>query len=315
MKWIAGTSGEIYRCRSDVDLYHRFGDTVFLGRNGPAAIQRTPDGLYSSDNLDELRKLEYLPTEADTLFDQVELCRNAFSWDPKEELTLLSSLVAKDAQILDAGCGWGRLMKPFAEKGFVVDGYDASYNCIQFCRTQRITPGRCHVAEFGELCSPDTYDLIYAAMNSARYCKDVAQFIRFLSSSARSLRDGGRLALQLTVNEAPPIFYRQSWDFLHAGKRFEIAFELLDYDLRKQICHDVVRLRQTGRNGEYAEIQRQLLVTRGFIDSALFQNPYFELEFITCGGRRVSSSSLPQGNYWFVLKRRSGHFHPDSARQ
>jgi len=304
MKWVAGTSGEMYRCRSDVDLYNRFADTVFLGRNGPAAIQRTPDGLYSFDHLDELRKMQYLPKEADTLFDQVELCRSAFAWDPEEELTLLSSLVPQEAQILDAGCGWGRLMKPLTDMGFVVDGYDASHNCIQFCKSQKLALGRCHVAEFGELCSPDTYDLIFAAMNSARYCNDVTQFIKFLSSSARSLRENGRLALQLTVSEARPIFYCQSWDFLHEGKSFEIAFELLDYDLRRQVCHDVVRLRQTGRDGEYAEIQRQLLITEEFLDFYLFQSPHFVLESVIRNGGRVTDSLPLQGNYWFILKKR-----------
>lgn len=304
MTLIADNFGTLHRCRADVDLYERFGDTIFHGRNGPVAVSRLPNGLYVSDSLAEIRKLHYLPDDTATIFDQVDLCKSAFAWDPGEEVAFLSSLTEEGAHILDAGCGWGRLIKPLADRGFHVDGYDASFNCVAFCNSGNITRGTCHVAKFGEICSPHSYSLIYAAMNSARYCRDVAQFVRFLSHSAQSLIKGGRVALQLTVCLTPPLPYQHGWEFAHQEKTFQIAFELYDYDIHRQICHDLVRLRQIGIDGEYVEIQRQLLISRTFLNDFLYRNPHLEFEAAFQNGKRLSQNSITQGNYWFVLKTR-----------
>jgi hypothetical protein len=304
MKLIADNTGGVHRCRADVDLYERFGDTVFYGNNGPAVIPRLPNGLYRKETLVELAQLHYLAQDTPTIFDDAELCKSAFDWDQNEEVSFLSSLAAEGAQILDAGCGWGRLIKPMSDRGFLVDGYDSSLNCIAFCNTKGLTRGICQVAEFGGICAPNRYTLIYAAMNSARYCRDVTQFIRFLSQSTQSLAAGGRIALQLTVCQSPPLHYRRNWEFIHRGKNFEISFELHDFDTHRQLCHDLVRLRQVGVDGEYAELQRQLLISHAFLNDFLFQFPGLEFESAFKDGERIVQHSLSQANYWFVLKKR-----------
>jgi SAM-dependent methyltransferase len=304
MNVIVDNSGDLHRCRADVDFFERFGDTLFQGRNGPVIIPRLPNGLYVKESLDELRRLHYIPEDAETIFDQVDLCRSAFAWDHNEEVAFLSSLTQEGAHILDAGCGWGRLIKPLADRGFLVDGYDASFNSIAFCKNRGLTRGTLHVAELGGICSPNSYALIFAAMNSARYCRDAAQFIRFLSQSAQSLVTGGCIALQLTVCQSPPSPYCRSWEFTHDEKTFQISFELYDYDLHRQICHDLVRLRQVGVEGEYAELQRQLLITRETLRDFLYKHPHLEFEGAFQQGNRMSEVYLPQGNYWFVLRKR-----------
>jgi 2-polyprenyl-3-methyl-5-hydroxy-6-metoxy-1,4-benzoquinol methylase len=99
-------------------------------------------------------------------------------------------------QILDLGCGTGRIARCFAARGACVTGVDFADKAIAIART--LSPGdnpRYEVGSMFALQGESLYDLIVSWGSIVFACRDAAQLRTVASSLRRLIRPGGRLLL------------------------------------------------------------------------------------------------------------------------
>ncbi len=99
----------------------------------------------------------------------------------------------KSAKILDAGCGTGKNLQLFLERGDA-HGVDIAEAAIQFCRKRGIPADRALVASLLELPFPDQFfDLAFSFDVICNIQEDVAAFAEI----RRALKPNGRMIVQL----------------------------------------------------------------------------------------------------------------------
>jgi ubiquinone/menaquinone biosynthesis C-methylase UbiE len=118
---------------------------------------------------------------------------------PKEEADKFLSFLKKGASILDIGCGPGRDVKIFSDKGFKVVGIDLSKNMIEAAK-KRTVNADFKVMDLMKLEFPDSsFDAEWA---SAVYLhvpkKDI---VKALKEAWRVLKSGGILCTSVKVGE------------------------------------------------------------------------------------------------------------------
>jgi SAM-dependent methyltransferase len=122
--------------------------------------------------------------------------------DDGPEIDYFGQFVARDQPALDAGCGAGRLLVPWLQAGYDVDGSDASGDMLERCRARAEAQGHSPVLlhqPLHELDPPRRYRTIVACgvfgLGSSR-----AQDGQALRCFYEALEPGGLLLLD---NEAP----------------------------------------------------------------------------------------------------------------
>ncbi len=112
---------------------------------------------------------------------------------------LLARYTAPDgsSRILDAGCGTGKNLQLFLERGDA-RGVDIAQEAIHFCRMRGIPAERALVASLLELPFPDEYfDVTFSFDVICNIQHDVAAFAEI----RRALKPGGRLIAQLPAHQ------------------------------------------------------------------------------------------------------------------
>ncbi len=108
---------------------------------------------------------------------------------------LLAQYAAPDgtSRILDAGCGTGKNLEQFLQRGNAW-GVDIAEEAIHFCRRRGIPADRALVASLLELPFPDRFfDLAFSFDVICNIQNDAAAFVEL----RRALRQGGRVIVQL----------------------------------------------------------------------------------------------------------------------
>ena len=119
----------------------------------------------------------------------------------------------KKAFILDAGCGYGKLLQVLSTKGYSnVYGVDISPEQVEVAKQSGVGASRGDVIDYLES-HKNTYDLITGIDIIEHF--DKQEVLLFLDACFMALRSGGRLILQ-TPNAASPwgMMYRYG-DFTH----------------------------------------------------------------------------------------------------
>jgi len=101
------------------------------------------------------------------------------------------------ARVLDVPCGPGRLALEMADLGYAVTGIDQSAELIESARREAAERGLVVDLRQGDMrCPPQdgSYDGAVCSWNSFGYFDDAGN-LEFLRSVSRSLKPGGRLAL------------------------------------------------------------------------------------------------------------------------
>jgi SAM-dependent methyltransferase len=113
---------------------------------------------------------------------------------------------ARDAggSVLEIGCGTGRVLLPIARSGHTITGVDASPQMLERCRSKlRAEPGpvQSRVALYeGDARAFDLgrqFDLVIAPFRVMQHMTTIEDQVGFLSSAARHLAPGGRLAFDV----------------------------------------------------------------------------------------------------------------------
>jgi SAM-dependent methyltransferase len=124
---------------------------------------------------------------------------------------------ARDARIVDLGCGYGRLLHLLREEGYsLITGVDISPD--QTRRAREVVPD---VQEMGVLdylaCHPMEFDLI-SALDLVEHL-DKCEVLEFVDACMTALQPGGRLVLQTPNADSPFGMAHRYNDLTH-----EVAF-------------------------------------------------------------------------------------------
>jgi 2-polyprenyl-3-methyl-5-hydroxy-6-metoxy-1,4-benzoquinol methylase len=146
----------------------------------------------------------------------------------------------KNARILDAACGNGKLLFFFLKQGYThLTGVDISPDQVALAR--QVIPNVRQESVLDHLeANPDTYDLITGYDIVEHFHKDEA--IRFLEGCFHSLRSGGRLILQTPNAESPLCGAVRDGDITH-----ELCFTpILLTRLMRMVEFDSIEVREPG---------------------------------------------------------------------
>ena len=155
--------------------------------------------------------------------------------------------------VLDAGCGTGRLLAPLRERGFDVEGCDASADMLERCR-QRVPDATLWVSPLHELDPPRRYASIVCAgvfgLGSTR-----EQDVQALTRLHDALLPGGTLVLD---NEEVPFNHRvRDWGKASEGE-ITLRTRVDAVDETDRCVHMTMRAEsQDGRREEHAITIRQ----------------------------------------------------------
>ena len=119
----------------------------------------------------------------------------------------------KDAQIVDLGCGRGRLLHFFKELGYThIQGVDISPEQVSLAKEISADVVQANVLEFLEGAKRQ-FDLITALDLVEHFSKP--EVLRFLDGCFEALKPGGRLILQTPNAESPWAAVHRYNDFTH----------------------------------------------------------------------------------------------------
>lgn len=135
------------------------------------------------------------------LFDSPALYEPLFGWDAAAEINfVIGAAGAGSPNVIEFGCGAGRLLLPLLDRGIHVDGIDASGPSLLWLRRRCVERGHRPQLVLGDLCETTIlgeYDLGVCALNTLRYLPGTAAIAAHLRRAALALRPGGTYLLHL----------------------------------------------------------------------------------------------------------------------
>jgi 2-polyprenyl-3-methyl-5-hydroxy-6-metoxy-1,4-benzoquinol methylase len=135
----------------------------------------------------------------------------------------------KQANILEVGCGYGRLLRFFSERGYSnVTGVDISPEEVELAK--KIHPNVVHenALDFIEKYT-EQFDLIVALDLIEHFHKH--EVVRFLDACRQALRPGGHLVIQTPNADSPLGLMIRYGDFTH-----EVCFNLNSLTKLMKVC-------------------------------------------------------------------------------
>jgi SAM-dependent methyltransferase len=145
------------------------------------------------------------------LFDQARLAKTPTEIDQLIQLAGLSPGMS----ILDLGCGPGRHALELARRGFRVTGVDRTGGYVSRARELADTEGldvEFVQADMRQFLRPGGFEVGLSLFTSFGYFEDPAENRQVLVNAYRSLRDGGKLVMELMGKEVlARIFQERGW--------------------------------------------------------------------------------------------------------
>lgn len=133
---------------------------------------------------------------------------------------------AAGGEVLELGCGTGRITLPIARTGATVTALDREPAMLDALRgrlsgepTEVQRRVRCVQGDFCALREPARYRLVLLPFNALHHCADHHQVLALLAGVRRALRPGGRLALDCYLPD--PILYARDPEQRHEERTFE----------------------------------------------------------------------------------------------
>ncbi len=162
----------------------------------------------------------------------------------------------EDTNILELGCGTGRILLPLAHEGFHVTGIDNSPDMLALCK-MRLGFENADVQSRVKLCQADAqtfsldskFDLVLATCNFLNHFRTTAHALQVLSRAKHHLNGKGIFVLDLSI---PDIRHMakydgktQTFDFTHPLTGASITYQFTaDYDFVCQTERDHIVLEE-----------------------------------------------------------------------
>ncbi len=133
------------------------------------------------------------------------------------EADFIESLVhgRRTANVLDAGCGMGRIAIELHRRGIEVEGTDLDDDLLAFARADAPTI-RWHLADLATASFDSTYELIAMPGNVMIFCR-IDDRAKIVTNLARHLGDNGLLVAGFSLQSSPDALTLSEYDAACAG--------------------------------------------------------------------------------------------------
>lgn len=187
------------------------------------------------------------------------LCTQYYELDkptaPSAALAFYLQFCRPETLVLEVMCGTGRFLLPIQEKGFSIEGVDASADMLSVCRKKAEERGlnvTLYEQFAHELALPKLYDLIIIPAASFGLIIDSVEIDESLQRLADHLRPGGRLVIEVEPPENRPSSLGQVTASMREypdGRRLILTSFTVSYDAAAQVSRSMNRydLTQSGR--------------------------------------------------------------------
>ena len=223
-------------------------------RTSPASVM--PDRLRRN-------KSEFYRSVVDQIEDQ-----SKESPDTEKELQFLLSLFKRAGaqKILDVGCGYGRLAKPLAKKGFDVTGIDASRELLMRAKelkgkTKNLHYAKGDIIDYRESIPKGSFDAVYYGWHSFLEAYGLGNSLSSLQSARHALKPGGVIAFDQPSRTNPGLEDGWYGDAEHGYLAYLMDEEEIKFMLRLAGFEDVSILHWTSKGSTlYPEGMQKITV-------------------------------------------------------
>jgi SAM-dependent methyltransferase len=171
--------------------------------------------------------------------DDAELYDIAFDWDVSEEADWLVGRLGNPASVLEPGCGSGRMLAAFADRGIDVVGLDLSLRMVELARRRLGGKGEVLVADMTDFELGRSFDGAVCPINTLLHLSP-DQLERHLERMARHT---SRYLVQVgLVVAGGDAFAGSHWEAERDGTRLKIDWEDDEVDLERGLSRQRSRI-------------------------------------------------------------------------
>jgi SAM-dependent methyltransferase len=243
--------------------------------------------------------------------DDAELYDIAFDWDISEEVEWLTARLGPDCRtVLEPGCGSGRMLEAFAERGLDVTGIDVSEPMLELARRRLAGRGTVVLADMTDFDLGDTFDGAVCPINTLLHLSPAA-LARHLACVDRHLRAEARYLVQVGLVEPDQWepFGGSHWEAERDGTRLKVDWVDEELDVAQGISRQRSRIEVVAgdRAGEVLEEVHEMTAwTPATWAEAIAASPFSEAATYD-GGRKGRWPRVPAsatgGLLWHELVR------------
>ena len=195
----------------------------------------------------------------------------AFELNRKVETDFLSACFRKYARgsvrhVLDVACGTGHHSLRLARRGYRVTALDLSAPSIAFLEAEAVRLGlevRTVVGDMTDFRLPRPVDAAICMQDSQGHLLETEALLAHLRVVRRNVRPGGLYVFDRLVPNGWSPGARWTWTRRHRGITVRTTFQtLLDYDVARQVCQEVMRfdINENGRRRVVVQRHRTRIV-------------------------------------------------------
>jgi SAM-dependent methyltransferase len=170
--------------------------------------------------------------------DDAELYDIAFGWDVSEEVDWLVERLGRPSSVLEPGCGSGRMLAAFADRGIDVVGVDLSPRMLELARARLGGRGEVVLADITELELGRRFDGAVCPINTLLHLSP-EQLARHLDRMALHTT---RYLVQVGLVAPGVVFAGSHWEEERDGTRLKIDWVDEEVDLERGVSRQRSRI-------------------------------------------------------------------------
>jgi SAM-dependent methyltransferase len=189
----------------------------------------------------------------------------AFELNRKAETDFLAACFRKYGRgavrrVLDVACGTGHHSLRLARRGYTMTALDLSAPSIEFLAAEAARfrlPMTTVVGDMTDFRLPRLVDAAICMQDSQGHLLETEALLAHLRAVRRNVRPGGIYVFDRLVPNGWSPGARWTWTRRRRGITVRTSFQtLLDYDVARQVCHEVMRFDISENDRHRAVVQR-----------------------------------------------------------
>jgi SAM-dependent methyltransferase len=234
-----------------------------------------------------------------------ELYDIAFDWDVGGEVDWILDVLGRPRSILEPGCGSGRMLLPFADRGVEITGFDISEQMVELARRRVGARASVQVADMTDFDFGRTFDAAISPINTLLHLSsdDLDRHLRCMARHTPAYL----VQVGLMDESSHEPFSGSHWEADRGGTKLKIDWvdEHLDFERGRSVQRSRIEVLEGPRRGEIVEETHDMtLWTPATWSQAIDRSP-FRAEATYDAGQRGArarvDSDATGGLLWHLL--------------